>query len=70
MQPFRDLLISRITKVDTVEDVVFDAAREENRLLLHKCNLGLMVPLVVKILDIHASERQFTLGRIVESLDE
>ena len=53
-EALRDLGLAGALEVNTVEDVVPDAAREENRFLLHKRDLLLMVPLVVQVFQVGA----------------
>jgi len=65
-----DLLFGEVTEVNTVHDVCFDAAREENRLLRHDSNLFLMVPSVVQRFDVVSVVADRALGRVVEPLNQ
>lgn len=53
-QSLHDLIFAGTLKVDTVQDVVLDAAGEEDWLLLDESQLLLMVPCVVQVLQVSA----------------
>ena len=53
-QPLHNLILAGALKVDTVQDVVLDAAGEEDWLLLDESQLFLMIPCVVQVLQVGA----------------
>lgn len=65
-----DFLLAGTFKVYTIKDVVSDTAREENRLLLHECNLCLVIPRVVQFFQVFARKEHLAVCRIVEALDQ
>ena len=69
-EPFVDLCFSQTANIDTIKDVVLDATREKDWLLLDESNLLLMVPCVVEVLDVLTIEEQSALNWIVESLNQ
>lgn len=68
-EPFVNLCFSQTANIDTIEDVVLNATREKDWLLLDESNLLLMVPCVVEVLDVLTIEEQSALYWIVESLN-
>ena len=70
VQPRFDFVLGSVAKVNAVEYILLDTAREEHRLLLDNGYLLLMIPSVVNILDILAMEQQFSFSRIVEALQK
>ena len=67
---FHFIFLSSTSKVDTVQDVVFDTAGEENRFLLDESKLLLMVPPVIQVLQILAAEEHLAVSRVVEPLNQ
>ena len=67
---FHDLILTLTLKVDAVEDIVLDAAREQDRLLLHECELFLVIPLVVQVFKVSAREEQLAIRWVIEAFDQ
>ncbi len=66
---FQLFVFCGIAKVDTIADVLSDAAGEENGLLLHKCKLLLVVPRIVQVFDLLTREKQLAFNRVIEALN-
>ena len=70
LEPGLDLRLGEARDIDAVEDVVTDAAGEQDWLLLDKSDLLLMVPRVVQVLQIIAREQETSLKWIIETLQK
>ena len=64
------LLLACISKVNSVEDIVLYTDREQNGLLLNKCNLFLVIPPVVYFFDVLATKEYLTIAGIIEALKQ
>lgn len=62
--------VGEASLVDTIHDVLADRAREENRFLLHQSDLLLMVPLIVKVLNVLALVEELAICRVVKTFNK